>query len=382
MQQIENVQLLLLLLRVVSLQWHHDDLQITLRYFYDLLQQLQPPVNVIVLEELQSLALFLSQKSIEQPRHCPVLATVLPFRFLCIQTADGEDIHPRFLSLFFKSCVLSKSYSVGNRFMESRKWSIKLEENTVDPCDVLLTFYYAAIIYLGVKDYGKALQSLNRLFSVPSNVISDVAVDAYKKYVLVSLMVKDSVEPLAKFSGLFIQRQLKNYCQEYLVLAKEFEQRDIGKLVQVMENYRPVFQRDMHWGLVKETFKALLRSNMKNLTRTFLTLSLEDVATKANLKDSQEAERLLRSMVYRGEISAVIDQRAQMVSFALGSLEEEKGASSSNKKNTWNPTMLAESRRCIDLFHQLTQFYQNLSMDPQYMYREQDVEEVLDHSFC
>jgi COP9 signalosome complex subunit 3 len=149
-----------------------------------------------------------------------------------------------------------------------------------------------------------------------------------------------------------------------------------------MENYRPVFQRDMHWGLVKETFKALLRSNMKNLTRTFLTLSLEDVATKANLKDSQEAERLLRSMVYRGEISAVIDQRAQMVSFALGSLEEEKGASSSNKKNTWNPTMLAESRRCIDLFHQLTQFYQNLSMDPQYMYREQDVEEVLDHSFC
>ncbi|EME28958.1 COP9 signalosome complex subunit 3 [Galdieria sulphuraria] len=373
----EDKDLLLALLRGVSVNWHNEDFEVLLSYFHCLVQKLQGPLNPIVVEELQSLGQYLSQKSIEQQK---VLATVLPFRSLCIQTADAEEFYPRFLAIFLKSCVLSKSYSVGSRFMEHRKLILKLEENAVDPCDVLLTYYYAAVIQVGVKDYLKALQCLKLVFSVPSNVVSDLAVDAYKKYVLVSLIAKGNVEPLAKFSGLFIQRQLKNYCPEYLALAKEFAQRDATQLRQVMENYKLVFINDLHWGLVKETFKALLRSNIKNLTRTFLTLSLEDIATKASLTDSKEAERMLRSMVYQQEISAVIDQRAQMVRF-----ESKNGFKASGKSNTKTASaVFAETNRCLDLYNQLFQFYQNLLTDPQYMFREhsQDGEEMLDHSFC
>lgn len=207
----ENTQLLLVLLRFVCVHWRADELPIMLRYFYYLVQRLQVPVTAVVLEELQILSLYLCQKSIEQDK---VLATVLPFRSLCTQTTDTQEIHPRFFAIFLKSCVLSRSYSIGKRFLEQRNWLLKLEENTVDPCDVLLTYYYAAIIYIGMKDYSRALQYLKLVFSVPSNVVSDVAVDSYKKYVLVSLIAKNNVESLSKFSGLFIQRQLKNYCPE------------------------------------------------------------------------------------------------------------------------------------------------------------------------
>ncbi|GJQ13998.1 hypothetical protein GpartN1_g5789.t1 [Galdieria partita] len=373
----EEKELLLALLRGVSMHWRDEDFKLLLKYFYYLVQKLRAPVNPVVLEELQILSLYLSQKSIEQQN---VLATVLPFRSLCVQTADSEEIHPRFLALFLKSCVLSKSYSVAGRFLEDRKWILKLEEIAVDPCDALLTYYYASIIYLGVKDYLKALQCLKLVFSVPSNVVTDVAVDAYKKYVLVSLIVKGNLEPLAKFSGLFIQRQLKNYCPEYLALAKEFAQGDATQLRQVMENHKQVFINDLHWGLVKETFKALLRNNIKNLTCTFLTLSLEDIASKANLTDSREAERMLRCMVSQQEISAVIDQRAQMVRFESMNGSDAFGESSMKTSST----VFAETNRCLDLYNQLFQFYQNLLVDPQFMFHEHspEGEEMLDHSFC
>lgn len=164
--------------------------------------------------------------------------------------------------------------------------------------------------------------------------------------------------------------------KQYLALAKEFSQRELEQLEQVMENHRPIFRNDMHWGLVKETFKALLRSNIQNLTRTFLTLSLEDISRKANLTDSREAERILRSMVYRKEISAVIDQRAQMVRFEP---IHQNGVHTKASSQVWNVT-----NRCVELYSQLVEFYQSLLTDPQYMFPElsQDGEDILDHSFC
>ena len=51
------------------------------------------------------------------------------------------------------------------------------------------------------------------------------------------------------------------------------------------------------------------------LTKTFLTLSLEDVASRAGLENSKEAEKYLVSMVESGEIFAKISHKDGMVKF-------------------------------------------------------------------
>ena len=51
------------------------------------------------------------------------------------------------------------------------------------------------------------------------------------------------------------------------------------------------------------------------MTKTFLTLSLEDVASRAGLENSKEAEKYLVSMVESGEIFAKISHKDGMVKF-------------------------------------------------------------------
>jgi len=67
--------------------------------------------------------------------------------------------------------------------------------------------------------------------------------------------------------------------------------------------------------LVSQVLVARQKAKIKRLTKTFLTLSLEDVASRAGLENSKEAEKYLVSMVESGEIFAKISHKDGMVKF-------------------------------------------------------------------
>lgn len=50
-------------------------------------------------------------------------------------------------------------------------------------------------------------------------------------------------------------------------------------------------------GLVKQVLASLRKRNIQRLTKTFITLSLTDVASRTHLSGPQEAEMHLRNMV-------------------------------------------------------------------------------------
>ena len=52
-----------------------------------------------------------------------------------------------------------------------------------------------------------------------------------------------------------------------------------------------------------------MKTNIKRLTKTFLTLSLEDVAARVGLNSPSEAERWLVIMIEEGSIHATISQK-------------------------------------------------------------------------
>jgi COP9 signalosome complex subunit 3 len=63
--------------------------------------------------------------------------------------------------------------------------------------DHLQYFLYSSMIYMGLKEWGRALHLLSIVISMPSiNSVSAIMVEAYKKWVLVSLLEKGTVRSI------------------------------------------------------------------------------------------------------------------------------------------------------------------------------------------
>jgi COP9 signalosome complex subunit 3 len=55
--------------------------------------------------------------------------------------------------------------------------------------------------------------------------------------------------------------------------------------------------RENNMGLVKQVLASLYKKNIQRLTKTFLTLSLSDVASRVQLSGPADAEKYILNMV-------------------------------------------------------------------------------------
>lgn len=122
-------------------------------------------------------------------------------------------------------------------------------------------------------------------------------VEAFKKYVLVSLLVQGKYTGLSKHASSVVHRHMKTYCNAYVEFANAFATHEMEKVVKVATENQERFQSDYNFGLVKQCIQALARSNIQRLTQTYLTLSLADIAKAINLPSPKEAEQYLLKMV-------------------------------------------------------------------------------------
>lgn len=69
------------------------------------------------------------------------------------------------------------------------------------------------------------------------------------------------------------------------------------------------FAADGNSGLVEQVAISQAKANIKRLTKTFLTLSLNELSARSGLDSKEEAERMLVDMVCEGSIKAKISQK-------------------------------------------------------------------------
>ncbi|PIA51306.1 hypothetical protein AQUCO_01100263v1 [Aquilegia coerulea] len=185
-------------------------------------------------------------------------------------------LHPDFLLL----CLLAKCYKSGLSLLQEDIFEID------QPKDLFLYCYYGGMICIGQKSFRKAMELLKAVVTAPMSSTNAIAVEAHKKYILVSLIYNGQFSTgLPKYMSAMGQRNLKNYCQ------------------------------DNNLGLVKQVVSSLSKRNIQRLTQTYLTLSLEDMANRVQLNTSKEAELHVLQMIQDGEIFATINQKDGMVSF-------------------------------------------------------------------
>ncbi|KAK9104190.1 hypothetical protein Scep_021034 [Stephania cephalantha] len=214
-------------------------------------------------------------------------------------------LHPDFLVL----CLLAKCYKAGLSILEDD--IVEVEQ----PRDLFLYCYYGGMICIGLKRFRKALELLYYVITSPMSSMNAIAVESYKKYILVSLIHNGQFSNFPKYTSSVISRNQKNFCQYYNELATSYASGKISELQACLETYREKFETDNNVGLVKQVVSSLYKRNIQRLTQMYLTLSLQDIANTVQLNTTKEAEMHVLQMIQDGEIFATINQKDGMVSF-------------------------------------------------------------------
>ncbi|KAL6497592.1 COP9 signalosome complex subunit 3 [Orobanche hederae] len=211
-------------------------------------------------------------------------------------------LHPDFLLL----CLLSKCYKTGLSILEDDIFEVD------QPRDLFLYCYYGGMICIGQKKFSKALELLHNVVTAPMPIISAIAVEAYKKYILVSLIhLGQFSTSFPKYTSSAAQRNLKNFSQ----LVNCYSTGKVTELETCVQTNKDKFETDKNLGLVKQVVASMYKRNIQRLTQTYLTLSLQDIATTVQLNSPKEAEMHVLQMIQEGEIYATINQKDGMVRF-------------------------------------------------------------------
>ncbi|XP_058093940.1 COP9 signalosome complex subunit 3 [Magnolia sinica] len=214
-------------------------------------------------------------------------------------------LHPDFLLL----CLLAKCYKAGLSILDEDIFEVD------QPRDFFLYCYYGGMINIGQKRFRKALEYLHNAVTAPMTVLNAIAVEAYKKYVLVSLILTGQVPSFPKYTSSVAQRNLKSNAQPYVDLANSYGTGKMSELESCLETNMEKFKTDSNLGLVRQVLSSLYKRNIQRLTQTYLTLSLQDIANTVQLENSKQAEMHVLQMIQDGEIFATINQKDGMVSF-------------------------------------------------------------------
>ncbi|XP_030385340.1 COP9 signalosome complex subunit 3 [Scaptodrosophila lebanonensis] len=178
----------------------------------------------------------------------------------------------------------------------------------------LLYYYYGGMIYTAVKNYERALYFFEVCITTPAMAMSHIMLEAYKKFLMVSLIVEGKIAYIPKNTQV-IGRFMKPLANHYHDLVTVYGTASSEELRIIILKYSEVFTRDNNMGLAKQVATSLYKKNIQRLTKTFLTLSLSDVASRVQLSSATEAERYILKMIKSGEIYATINQKDGMVLF-------------------------------------------------------------------
>lgn len=214
-------------------------------------------------------------------------------------------LHPDLLLV----CLLAKCYKAALSILEEDIFEIDI------PKDFLLYCYYGGMIFIGLKRFNKALEFFQHAITAPATTLTAITVEAYKKFILVSLIQTGQVPAFPKYTPAVVQRNLKSCTQFYIDLANNYSSGKISVLEACVNTNTEKFKNDSNLGLVKQVLSSLYKRNIQRLTQTYLTLSLQDIASTVQLETAKQAELHVLQMIQDGEIFATINQKDGMVSF-------------------------------------------------------------------
>ncbi|KAK2762787.1 hypothetical protein FQN54_000961 [Arachnomyces sp. PD_36] len=177
--------------------------------------------------------------------------------------------------------------------------------------DHLEYFLYGGMIYLGLKKWEKALHFLEVAIAAPSSgAVSQIMIEAYKKWVLASLLDRGTTSPIPKPTSSHAAKTYKAVAKPYDALAEVFKTGNLNRLMAEIEVGQSIWLGDNNTGLVLQVLGAFRKFSVLKLERTFTALSIPDVIARAELNDKtvEETEAFVASLIASGELKGTLLQ--------------------------------------------------------------------------
>jgi len=265
---------------------------------------------------------------------------------------------------FLKVCLLAKCYSVAARWLDEKPvLEICHKEFGLTPVDYLTFFHRAGLVYTGLKRYPEAIENFQLAITAPATSASAIAVECFKKLVLISLIHSGKAYELPGHTSSVLTRPNRTllpscYSRIEALFAEEGLQA-MTKLSRELETSAQVLCQDRNMGLAKQVRKALERQKIRQLTHTYITLSLGEITASSGLLSSLDGEKIILEMVNKAEIYAKIDQSTGMVRFDEDVEELESEAVMAKLEN--------EIQRTIEMAQRIRELDVAISTSPQYI---------------
>uniref|UniRef100_A0A8D0DCA1 COP9 signalosome subunit 3 n=1 Tax=Sander lucioperca TaxID=283035 RepID=A0A8D0DCA1_SANLU len=249
-------------------------------------------------------------------------------------------------------CLLAKCFKPALPFLELDMMDICKENGAYDAKHFLCYYYYGGMIYTGLKNFERALYFYEQAITTPAMAVSHIMLEAYKKYILVSLILHGKVQPLPKYTSQIVGRFIK-------VRANST---DGMSSIRALLFSLTTFARDSNTGLVKQCLSSLYKKNIQRLTK------VDAFVCSCILNQCFSAPRCASVQIEDGEIYASINQKDGMVCFH------------DNPEKYNNPAMLhkidQEMLKCIELDEKLKSMDQEITVNPQFVQKVRQSDNV------
>lgn len=172
--------------------------------------------------------------------------------------------------------------------------------------------YYllGAVCYIATEQWKKAQAFLEVVLVHPTvgNAVSLIMVDAFKKWLLVGLLIDGKgfsfPRAVSGNAGKYLRTLAKPYDCVVDAFKSHKEERLRGEIQEGLEEWN----KDGNYGLMREVYAAFRKFEIIRLGKTFAALSVEDIATKTSStpQDTQETLAYLTRLIESGDLHAQI----------------------------------------------------------------------------
>ncbi|KAK8021516.1 hypothetical protein PG990_006654 [Apiospora arundinis] len=175
----------------------------------------------------------------------------------------------------------------------------------------------SGMIFCSKREWTKAHAAFERIVTYPTREggCSKIMAEAYKKWVLVSLLSKGKLVSLPSHTGPAASKNFQILGKPYKDVASLFDTTNAGDLRSEVEKSSQVWQEDNNVGLIREVLSAYQEWQIKNLQNVFSKISIPEIrhqtksAQTGNILNSDDdIEALIRNMIISNSLKGVIER--------------------------------------------------------------------------
>jgi COP9 signalosome complex subunit 3 len=185
--------------------------------------------------------------------------------------------------------------------------------------DILEYFIFSGTIYIALQQWEKALDALESAVTYPvrDTTVSKIMVEAYKKWVLVNILLHGKCGSLPSTTNSQAAKLFHAIAKPYDVVASLFESAPAARLYAEVQCGHEIWKEDRNTGLMMLVLASYQKFQIRNLANVYRTISISEVTsmtisaeTGEILPSNQATETLVAHMISSDELYASIEHPA------------------------------------------------------------------------